>query len=173
MEEVWKDVVGHEGLYEVSNLGRIRSLPRITTSRPMKGKLLSTATKDTKRYEKVCLSYNGNYKYYKVHQVVARAFIDNPENKPQINHIDGNRHNNKVDNLEWVTSTENNSRAKKHGMLLGENHQNTNYTEEQIKEVKLMLKQGLKNIDIERVTGINHKRISEIKCGKVWSHIVI
>ena len=96
-EELWKDVVGYEGLYEVSNLGRVKSLRRniIMKQKKVKGYNMLTLTKVGKR------------KGETVSRLVGHAFIPNPENKPQINHIDENKQNNHVDNLEWVTAKEN------------------------------------------------------------------
>lgn len=97
MEEIWKDVVGYEKYYEVSNTGYIRNKH---TKRILNGNI----NKDG--YRKVKLGY-GTSKEYCYHRVVAIAFIPNPQNKPEINHIDNNRLNNRVDNLEWVTHEEN------------------------------------------------------------------
>jgi len=116
--EIWKDVAGYENLYMVSNLGNVKSLKRIV-KRSVKGellineKLLKQANKDG--YRQVNLSNNGIKKNCKVHRLVAIAFIENIENKPIINHIDGVRHNNKVENLEWCTQSENLKHAYKIG----------------------------------------------------------
>lgn len=100
-EEVWKDIEGYEGLYQVSTLGRVKSLAR---ERVSKDKILKSSGV---RYKLVCLYKSGIVKYVKVHRLVANAFISNPENKPQVNHKDGNKFNNSVSNLEWATSKEN------------------------------------------------------------------
>ena len=92
--EVWKDVDGYNGLYDVSNYGRIRN--------HKKKNILHPST--DKGYKHICLRKNGVTKCYKVHRLVALAFIPNPDNKPQINHIDENRSNNNVENLEWCTA---------------------------------------------------------------------
>lgn len=97
MKEIWKDVIGWEGLYQVSNLGNVRTLHY---KKPYPRKL----SKSKKGYLRVNLSQNKKYKYYSVHRLVAEAFIPNPNNLPQINHKDENRTNNRVDNLEWCTN---------------------------------------------------------------------
>lgn len=110
-EEIWKPVVGFEGLYEVSNLGRVRSLNRIVVDKNMravfhKGKVLSLRNNGG-YYAVILTPKEGRRVNRTVHRLVGFAFIPNPENKPEIDHIDGNPRNNKVDNLHWVTHKEN------------------------------------------------------------------
>lgn len=110
MEEIWKDVVGYEGYYQVSNLGRVRSLDRIASNgRKIKGKILSTKVNTAPYYPRVSLSVNGKMKLAQVHRLVAQAFVYNPdpEHKTQVGHKDESRTNNRADNLEWVTPKEN------------------------------------------------------------------
>ena len=108
--EIWKPVVGYDGLYEVSNLGRVKSLPR----KNAKGGLKSP--KETKWGYLMCqLWKDGKVKNHSVHRLVADAFIPNPEGKQTVNHIDCNKHNNRVDNLEWATQSEN----VRHSVRLG------------------------------------------------------
>lgn len=109
--EIWKDIEGYKGLYQVSNLGRVKSLNRTVKRRnhydlTLKGKIKPLHL-DKKGYQRVQLSKDCKLKTFKVHRMVAIAFIENKYNKPQVNHIDGIKHNNNVDNLEWVTNSEN------------------------------------------------------------------
>lgn len=106
MEE-WRNIKGYEGLYQVSNYGRVKSLDRwetigCNTKRFRKGRMLKLA-KDKYGYLKVDISKNGKRKQYSIHRLVAQAFIDNPDNLPCINHKDENPSNNNVDNLEWCS----------------------------------------------------------------------
>lgn len=99
-EEIWKSIEGYEGLYEVSNLGNVRSLNYNKTKQT---KLL-TPTIDRYGYYHLILRKNGKRKGFTVHRLVAQAFIPNLNNYPQINHKDENKTNNCVDNLEWCTN---------------------------------------------------------------------
>ena len=97
-KEIWRDVVGYEGLYKVSNFGRIKSLPRNGT---VKYERLLRQKVSNKGYCTVALSKHNKTKYKSVHRLVAEAFLDNPKGLPLINHKDENKLNNYVDNLEW------------------------------------------------------------------------
>ena len=96
--EEWRDVVGYEGLYKVSNLGNIKSL--------IKDRLLKPS-EHNRGYLLVVLTKNHKHKHCYVHRIVAEAFIKNIESKTEVNHIDGNKKNNRVENLEWCTGIEN------------------------------------------------------------------
>lgn len=104
MAVTWRPVKTYEGLYEVSSDGRVRSLPRNGTSK--NGRVLKSMT-IYNGYQQVVLAKYGKNSPKLVHRLVAQAFIPNPENKPAVNHKDGNTANNSVDNLEWVTHREN------------------------------------------------------------------
>ena len=106
-EEIWKSVDGYEGLFEVSSFGRVRSVQKrdrrghLHKSRIMKQQMSKTG------YRIVTFTVNGKGSTKKVHRLVATAFLPNPENKPEVNHLDGNTCNNNVSNLEWATPSEN------------------------------------------------------------------
>jgi hypothetical protein len=100
MEE-WRDVVGYEGLYEISNMGNVR---RDGCNRSIGGK----------RYCNIDLYKDTVCKWFGVHRLVAKAFITNPDNKPEVDHINKNTKDNRVENLRWVTSKENKQTAMKH-----------------------------------------------------------
>lgn len=106
--EVWKDIPDYEGIYQVSNKGRIKSLARIVGNCKRKDKIIIPKDNGT-GYYKVNLYKNGKHKNHYVHKLVASVFINNESNKPCINHKDYNRKNNNVENLEWVTYKENNN----------------------------------------------------------------
>ena len=105
MEEIWKDIKEYEGLYQVSNLGRVKSFPRNGTQ-VNAIKILTLKLHHT-GYYRVTLSKNNKRIDKLVHRLVAETFIPNPNRKPQVNHKDGDKLNNRVDNLEWNTCLEN------------------------------------------------------------------
>ena len=103
-EEIWRSVIGYEGLYEVSNTGLIRSLDRFVGNRNrIKGKILSINIKKN-GYCSVALFKYGKMKRYLVHRLVAQAFLPNPDNLPMVNHKNEDKSDNRVDNLEWCTA---------------------------------------------------------------------
>lgn len=105
--EIWKDIKGYEGLYKVSNLGRVKSLSRRDRlNRVIQEKVLKPGSNKV-GYLHVNLYKEGRVKICKVHRLVAQAFIPNPEDKPEVNHKDEDKTNNKVENLEWMTCKEN------------------------------------------------------------------
>lgn len=112
-EEIWKDIKGYDGLYQVSSFGRIKRIEKEiivitphkgTYTKIWKGKILKPINGI---YLCVDLCKNNQTKRYSIHRLVAKMFIPNIKNKPQVNHIDGNKHNNNISNLEWVSSSEN------------------------------------------------------------------
>ena len=117
--EMWKPAIGYEGLYEVSNTGRVRGLERTVSTPKGETKHIRSAEKvltDVHGYLYCYLYKNGQGKRYAVHRLVAFAFLPNPGNKREINHLDGNKHNNCVENLEWVTRKENQRHAIQTGL---------------------------------------------------------
>ena len=115
--EIWKDIKGYEGLYQVSNEGRVKALSRVVKSRwgtpkPLKEKEIREIV-DSLGYSRLSLSKDGNVKTHKIHRLVAEAFL---VGEGQINHIDGNKQNNHVSNLEFCTQRENNIHAQETGL---------------------------------------------------------
>lgn len=113
MKEIWKDIKNYEGLYQVSNFGRVKRIGKSTGA--VCGRILKPANcvkTNYGIYQIVCLCINNKKTTHFVHRLVAEAFIPNPDNKPQVNHIDGNPSNNNISNLEWVSASENSIHAR-------------------------------------------------------------
>lgn len=121
MIEEWRPIRGYEGIYDVSNCGRVRSLSRVVNNGSPHGRklpdkiLLPGKLKDG--YLGVSLNRDGTCKYFKIHRLVAQAFIPNTDNKPYVNHKDGVKTNNVASNLEWCTQAENMRHAYNNGMI--------------------------------------------------------
>ncbi len=131
-QEVWRDVIGYEGIYQVSNMGRVKSLHWLG------GRLIKLSS-NKKGYLSVGLSKNNVTKNNKVHILVARAFLPNHENKPIVHHKDGNRKNNHLENLEWATHLENQQYSIQMGTKkfpLGIEFNNAKLTEDDVRYIR-------------------------------------
>ena len=139
MEEIWCDISDYKGLYQVSTLGRVRSLDRIIYDQGrhwfQNGKILKASFQKS-GYLFVTLSKEGKTKQYRVHRLVAQAFIPNPNGLPQVNHKDEDVTNNKVENLEWCTA--------KYNLNYGNHNQNVAKTLKQHKYQKIAIENGRK-----------------------------
>lgn len=162
--EIWKDVMGYEGLYRISSKGRIFSITKQII------KSLQINKKDG--YTRVTLSKNSKHRSYPVHRLVAQAFLENPENKPTVNHIDGNKNNNFLENLEWATHREQVLHAIETGLLVpkrGENHHNSKLNNNSVKEIKDLLENTNKTqVEISNQFGVSKSQITNIKQRKSW-----
>lgn len=162
MDEIWKDIEGFEGLYQVSNLGRVKCVehkcPGRHGLRTVKEHLM-TQVKGSKGYFYVALSNMDRGRTFTVHRLVAKAFIPNPENLPCVNHKDEDKFNNNVDNLEWCTSLYNNTYNDVH--LRRKKYSHTyEYTLDKITEKVRKLK-----IDIQQFKKDNpNVNISNLEC---------
>jgi hypothetical protein len=167
--EIWKDIVGYEGLYQISNYGRVKSFKRYPN-----GKVL-TFGKRKRRYVLVLLRDKPSHrKYFLVNRLVAEAFIPNPKNLPETNHIDGNPANNYFENLEWCTEKYNTThRHYLHPELCkGENNSRTQLTNDQALSIYYLAWTKAYTMEtIGSMFGIKRHVVRDIKMGKNWSEI--
>lgn len=112
-KEVWKDIKGYEGRYQVSNLGRVKSLPIDEKFCKRPEEIILTPFLCGSGYYEVTLYYQKRRKPKLIHRLVAETFIPNPDDKKEVNHKDGNKLNNDASNLEWVTPSENQQHSRK------------------------------------------------------------
>ena len=149
MEEIWKDVENYEGKYQVSNLGKIKNL------------------KLNKVYIGSLVGRNVLYRYFNmgyVHRIVAKAFIPNPENKPEIDHIDYNPLNNNVTNLRWVTHSENQIHSKERLSLSrqGEKHPLATLTDDEVLNIRKLRNRKIRCKIIAELYGITENNVSNL-----------
>lgn len=161
MNEIWRSINDYGNFYEVSNLGRVRSFKR------RKLKILKERISPN-GYRFVAFQIDGKKILQTVHRLVAQAFIPNPGNKPEVNHIDGNKANNRVENLEWVTRSENTQHALATGLIKsGENHYNARLTNEQARFVR----ENPDNLSITQLAesfNVSREFISDVQLGKTY-----
>ena len=165
--EIWKDIKGYEGHYRVSNLSRVSSTRRGSE------KILKAGI-NGHGYYTVVLCLEKNRESRTIHRLVAEAFIPNPENKPQVNHIDSDRKNSVIENLEWVTAKENNRHAVKFGFwkpFKGSASGMAKLTEKDIPVIRSLISKGWSNTKIGKLYGVSNVLISCIKLNKNWTHV--
>lgn len=151
--EIFKDIKGYEGLYQISNLGNVKSL-KFNKQRILK------SLKNGRGYLNIRLYKNDINKTYSIHRLVALNFIPNPKNKPDVNHINAIKTDNRIDNLEWTTTQENVNHAFKLGLI-----KNRKLTYTQAIEIR---ESNLYHKDLAVIYGIHKSTISYIKLNKTY-----
>ena len=180
MEE-WRDIPKYEGFYQASNLGRVRSVDRqvvhsVKGMANRKGKALSQKT-SKHGYNGVTLNKKGNRKDFNVHRLIAITFIMNPDNKPHVNHLDGNKSNNNIDNLEWCTQSENVIHAYKRKLITSEARrgERSNFallTEEDVIMIRKIYAKGFStHKQIAQIFGMADETIRIIINKTSWKHV--
>lgn len=175
--EIWKDVVGWEGLYQVSSMGRFKSLSREKTLGARGKKIMKSfimKQNEVKGYLTILFYNNSIRKKYQSHRVVANHFIENTKNKRTVNHINGNKKDNRINNLEWSSDSEQQIHAVKIGLrnkTLGENSNLSKLNETLVKEIRELHKQKVKQNKLAITYNINRNTVSNIVNNKTWKHI--
>lgn len=172
--EIWKDVVGWEGLYQVSNLGNVRSYPKLNkTGKPnkMKGKVLKTTMGFSYLYVQLCRQ---NVKVVSNHILVAKAFCENPNSKPFVNHINGVKIDNRAVNLEWVTAKENSQHAIEIGLTpIGENKKSAKLKNDEVREIRKDYDRKVGSVlKLAKKYGVKKDVIKDVLRGKTYRRIV-
>lgn len=165
MDEIFKDIPKFEGRYQISNLGKVWS--KITNK-------FLTLQKEKCGYVRVSLNLNKKSKKYLVHRLGAFAFIKNNKNKPCVNHINSNKIDNRVENLEWCTYSENLKHSFKYGNAChkGSNHNNSTTTEKDVIEIRKLYSTGkYKQVELAKLFNLDPKHISLIVLRKRWTHV--
>jgi DNA uptake protein ComE-like DNA-binding protein len=163
MKEIWKDVNDYEGYYEVSNLGRIRTVYRVVNNQHLKSKIKSL-NRIVDGYLCVSLQKNGAKASKPVHRIVATAHIPNSENKPQVNHKNGNKLDNRVVNLEWNTGVENMRHAINTGLVP------TKLTKEDVIALRIN-KNGLTQKGLAKLYGVSESHVHKIIKYQKWAWV--
>jgi hypothetical protein len=173
MEETWKDIVGYEGAYQISNLGRIKTLPRILIRRngspqTIKPKIRKN-TLGNNGYYTLTLQVDGKkIRTEYIHQLLAKTFIPNPENHPNVCHKNDIKTDNRLENLYWGTRKDNAEDSVRNGR-----HVNTGavLTIEKVREIRTLLAEGFTHGELSRRFHVGITAISNIKLGKTWTTI--
>jgi len=166
--EIWKDVKGYEGIYQISNLGRLKVKLKFRKCRSYNEKTLNPS-KDKDGYLRTALTKNGKKQMKIMHRLVAETFLENNLNYPVVNHINGIKDDNRVENLEWCSVLQNNIHAIKSGLKKskkGENHHMCKLSSKDVLDIKenkynlfqrqLALKYNISQTQISRI--LNNKR---------------
>jgi hypothetical protein len=183
IDELWRPVLHYEGYYEVSNFGRVRSLDRIyeyqsknqTTEfrcqKTKRGKILAQVNRG-RGYLCVSLYKAGKTKLVNTHILVAEAFLGERLTNLFVNHKDGNKANNNLSNLEWVTTSQNHKHAVDTlGLLRGEKHGMAKLSESDVFLIKQLIMEGVSAASIAKDFPVSESQIKKIRNGTSWSYL--
>jgi hypothetical protein len=178
MDEIWKDILGYEGIYQVSTKGKVRGVSRVTkhprsVGAIRKSKMLSLV-KTAAGYLRVTLSRGGKRCTFCVHRLVAEAFISNMECKSQVNHKNGVKDDNSVDNLEWVTPKENVRHSIETGLnkCRGELRSKSVLTEQKVVEMRNLRTSGMQYNHIAELFHVSTHTARSACMGFTWKHVI-
>lgn len=169
MTEIWKslkNIVECGDYYEISNLGRLKSTGQRKT--------ILKLHKNEKGYFRVKLYCKGKTKTYRLHRLVALAFVDNPEEKPEVNHKDGDKENNYATNLEWSTRKENVVHSFDNGLnkTRGEGNHHAKINEDKVRDIRRMYdSKKYTQLELSKLFGISRPNVSSIVRRESWKHV--
>lgn len=178
MIEEWRDIPGFEGLYQISNHGRIKSLSWV--QKHSSGKFFTKRVRvrkfnppATNRYHTVLLATPAGPASYQMHRLIASAFIPNTQNKPFINHINGKKNDNRIENLEWCTRSENTIHSFATGLQSnkGENHPQAILTDDDVREIRSRYANGESSWKIFKSLNMSYTNVKDIIARRTWAHI--
>lgn len=166
--EKWRDIPGYEGLYSVSDMGRVKSYKRIKS-----GKIMRQQTRKNHPYLMLQLRKDKLYKHFLVHRLVAMAFLANDSNLPEVNHRDCNARNNSLKNLEWISSSDNTKHSFTHGKAdhRGEKNSNAKLNESIVLDIRNKHDIGYSYSKIADMFNISKSTVAYIIQGKTWKNI--
>lgn len=174
-EEIWRPIPEYEGLYEVSNIGRVRSLDRRVRARAgkfrtVKGRMRKPNIGKTAPYYQIILSKAGTVRNHLVHRLVASSFLTNWSTCLEVNHIDGNKLNNQVYNLEMCTRQQNIDHSISHNLVMsyGENNHQAKLTNKEAKNIRIWHKWGIRQNDLARMFNVSTSVICDIINNKAY-----
>ena len=171
MKEIWNIIHGYSD-YQISNYGRVKSL-KFNKEKILKLPVTKKGYLQIRLYKNGKRKLNHSYRFY-IHRLVANAFIFNPDNKPEINHKDGNKMNNYIDNLEWVIHSDNMKHAIKKGLFdnNGEKNCNSKITKNDILVIHGLYLSGISQKIIGLIYNIAQQNVSLIVNGKNWKYLL-
>lgn len=169
--EVWREIEGYSGAYEISNLGRVAS--HVSGKFRSINKVLSPGLK-ANGYLKVSLGERTDRKNHYIHRLVLLAFGEPISGKTDVNHIDGNKLNNHLSNLEWVNRSENMRHAMRIGLWssVGERNPQAKLIPSDVMAIRTMSKSGTKTCKIAELFSVCRATINDIMAGRKWRHVV-
>lgn len=174
MSEIWRDTPGYEGFYQVSDTGKIKSIPRTDrVGRSSPGRMMALAVNKRWGRLQVSLWKNGRGRTWKVHTLVALAFLGPQPKDMDVNHRDGNKLNNCASNLEYVTRKENIHHACAMGLIdkRGEKHHGAKLAEEDVIAIRAAHADGAKGVELAAQYGVAKSQISRIVNGTRWGNL--